>query len=112
MVDYARLEHTVQHGGNRDRVGRIAMKKVGGTIERIDHPDQTVSCQLGAELLTHDPPGIVSGHQAVPDQALGVAVHFRNEIVPALGRPSARVRLGAAPNVVGCTGGRGPGSVH
>jgi hypothetical protein len=46
MVDYARLEHTVQHGGNRDRVGRIAMKKVGGTIEWIDHPDQAVSCQL------------------------------------------------------------------
>jgi hypothetical protein len=56
VVHYRRLEHAVNRRGDRHRETRITVQKVGGTVQRVYHPDEAAGLQRRAQLFSDNSP--------------------------------------------------------
>ena len=89
------------------------MQEVGGAVQRIHDPDQTLGDQLGMQLLAHDPAAWLGSEQDLAHQLLRPAIHVGDEVAAALECPAARVAGALDPSEIACRAlGGGPGQVQ
>src|SRR5712671_6017266 len=104
VVDDACSQLPLDEASDADGVLRIAMEKVGRSIERIDDPDEVAARHaLRRQLFADDDRFRLVAEYLVGDQRLGRAIDLGHEVVLRFLRPRMEGRRCRAPQILGGT---------
>jgi hypothetical protein len=89
------------------------MEEVGGPVERVNYPDQSVDCQVGTQFLAYDLPRGRPSLECLGDDLLRFLVDFGYEVTASFEGPACWTRRALyLPKVVPRAFGGGPGPIQ